>query len=169
MFRCRRLRRRRTRLKARYWPIDIPRQTAMSVPQGRPAPALSPPADLSAHPLPGACTWIPATMYSQPARLRRLGRLPLHFLFSFWRLRGFIRLRLRRLRRTGCRRLPLHTLRLLLPIHGCTIRRILMIGRCLPPITGAAQTPAHKRPSIPIHPTRRIMESSGGRRFHLHY
>jgi hypothetical protein len=34
---------------------------------------------------------------------------------------------------------------------------------------GAAHTPAHKRPSIRIHPTRLIMESSGARRFQLHY
>ena len=40
-------------------------------------------------------------------------------------------------------------------------------GFC-PAIPRAAQTPAHKRPSIRIHPTRLIMESSGARRFHLH-
>ncbi len=36
-------------------------------------------------------------------------------------------------------------------------------------IVGAAQTPAQRRPSIRIHPTRLIMESSGARRFQLHY
>src|SRR5260370_41876880 len=38
-----------------------------------------------------------------------------------------------------------------------------------PTITGAAHTPAHKRLSNRIQPTRLIMESSGARRFHLHY
>jgi hypothetical protein len=36
-------------------------------------------------------------------------------------------------------------------------------------ITGATHTPAHNRLSIRIQPARLIMESSGARRFHLHY
>jgi hypothetical protein len=46
---------------------------------------------------------------------------------------------------------------------------LLWSGGFCATIIGATHTPAHKRPSIRIHPTRLIMESSGARRFHLHY
>jgi hypothetical protein len=46
---------------------------------------------------------------------------------------------------------------------------LLRFGGFCATIIGATHNPAHNRLSIRIHPTRVIMESSGARRFHLHY
>src|SRR5258708_15679411 len=46
---------------------------------------------------------------------------------------------------------------------------LLRFGGVCATITGAAHTAAHNRPSNRIQPMHLIMESSGARRFHLHY